>query len=783
MHRNRLFPWIHCLSLVVLVAICLTALTACCSSDAGPVIPSSNPVPPVASILAQPSTEPDSLLVAFDATESYDLDGTIVRYDWDFTSNGSYDELDGGDNIEFTYPAAGTYRCTVRVTDDDGLTGTASILVTVPLQTNPPTAAGIASIDAVNPLYVHFDASTSFDTDGTVVRYDWDFNHDGTFDIIDGGPTPDFTFPGNGSYTVVVRVFDNDGLTDTAEIEVVLTGGQNTNLEPPEAMLVPTPGNGVAPLGVEWDASGSTDSDGVIVRYDWDMDANGVFEIIDGNATRSVSYLTGGDYTVIVRVFDDDGGMDVATDTVHVNEAPVALAGSDPPAGDLAEIQAEMRMTGQGTLVVTYDGSASYDDDGEIVQFDWDLDNDGEFEIIDGSVSQQVTYDASGVWAVALRVTDNEGGTDTASADTDINEPPTARLQPDPPAGNLELSQTEAWELAVVWHAETSFDPDGQVVQWDWDMDNDGVFELIDGASTQNAMYTASGAYTVNVRVTDNDGATEIATNTVDVNEPPLAMVTADPPSGNLTTQEGQETPTLEVLFDASGSTDTDGSIVRYDWDMDNDSVFEIEDGGVTQTEVFTVAGFHIVAVKVYDDDGATDIGAASVTINAPPTPVLTADYMSLPQAKGTSAQAQMYWVQWDASQSFDTDGTVVQYDWDTDNDGVFDVIDGEPTQSEVFMALGTCTMGVRITDDDGATAEAYTPFEILGMPPVAALGGNQDTELMDTVHWNASASYDPDGAVTHYEWDYDNDGTYDETTIVPFASYSYSEHRARDRR
>jgi len=84
-----------------------------------------------------------------------------------------------------------------------------------------------------------------------------------------------------------VRVTDNDGLTDTADISVTLTEPANV---PPVADVVPTPAAGNAALDVVWDASGSTDSDGTIVQYDWDMDNDGTFEITNGGLTQNANY-------------------------------------------------------------------------------------------------------------------------------------------------------------------------------------------------------------------------------------------------------------------------------------------------------------------------------------------------------------------------------------------------------------------------------------------------------------------------------------------------------------
>jgi PKD domain len=54
-----------------------------------------------------------------------------------------------------------------------------------------------------------FDASASSDPDGTVARYDWTFG-DGTA-TADGGPTPTHVYAVPGSYTVILRVTDDEG--------------------------------------------------------------------------------------------------------------------------------------------------------------------------------------------------------------------------------------------------------------------------------------------------------------------------------------------------------------------------------------------------------------------------------------------------------------------------------------------------------------------------------------------------------------------------------------------
>jgi len=88
---------------------------------------------------------------------------------------------------------------------------------------------------------------------------------------------------------------------------------------------VPSPLAGVEPLDVTWDASGSTDSDGTIVQYDWDMDNDSVYEILNGGPTQPANYATFGTYTVGVRVTDDDGATDETTASVDVQSPPTAI--------------------------------------------------------------------------------------------------------------------------------------------------------------------------------------------------------------------------------------------------------------------------------------------------------------------------------------------------------------------------------------------------------------------------------------------------------------------------
>ncbi|SEH53147.1 pre-peptidase C-terminal domain-containing protein [Halopenitus malekzadehii] len=65
----------------------------------------------------------------FDASESYDVDGTIVSYEWDFNGDGTIDTT--GSTVSHTFAEPGEYLITMIATDDDGATSSATAFVTV----------------------------------------------------------------------------------------------------------------------------------------------------------------------------------------------------------------------------------------------------------------------------------------------------------------------------------------------------------------------------------------------------------------------------------------------------------------------------------------------------------------------------------------------------------------------------------------------------------------------------------------------------------------------------
>lgn len=155
-----------------------------------------------------------NLQVNVNAGCSIDPDGSIVSYQWDWTSDGVYD--DTGVTKSHTYPSSNTYTMTLRVVDNDGASDTTSESVTVSSSgggNQPPAASFI--VTSTSGLTVNVNAIGSSDPDGSITLYSWDWTNDGSYDDGSASVTASHTYTSADTYTINLRVTDNDSATDT----------------------------------------------------------------------------------------------------------------------------------------------------------------------------------------------------------------------------------------------------------------------------------------------------------------------------------------------------------------------------------------------------------------------------------------------------------------------------------------------------------------------------------------------------------------------------------------
>ncbi|MFO0947276.1 MAG: choice-of-anchor D domain-containing protein [Planctomycetota bacterium] len=152
----------------------------------------------------------------------------------------------------------------------------------------------------------------------------------------------------------------------------------------------------------------------------------------------------------------------------------------------------------------------------------------------------------------------------------------------------------------------------GMISSYDWDLDNDGIFET----PGQNVYFTASdnGVYVVKFRTTGLGGST-IASTTVDVhNVAPLASVTTSGP-----TIRGLEAVFNLFANDVSSVDQSASFDFAIDWDGDGIVDQNVSGGsGMQVTHAYAVKGTYTIKLTATDKDGETS-SLSSLVVNVTP--------------------------------------------------------------------------------------------------------------------------------------------------------------------
>jgi hypothetical protein len=121
---------------------------------------------PVALFSKSGDPVPVGVPIEFDPSESYDPDGMIVLYEWDWESDGTYDESTTSPQVvPYVYSSTGTWNVTLRVTDDDGMTDVETDTVSIiSLKVIPEVPIG--TLAALIAMIVAFAAFASKSTLG-----------------------------------------------------------------------------------------------------------------------------------------------------------------------------------------------------------------------------------------------------------------------------------------------------------------------------------------------------------------------------------------------------------------------------------------------------------------------------------------------------------------------------------------------------------------------------------------------------------------------------------------
>jgi len=178
-----------------------------------------------------------------------------------------------------------------------------------------------------------------------------------------------------------------------------ISGGANYGVV--QASFTAEPSQGAAPLTVQFDAAASTTERGAISKYEWDFDNDGLIDdFYAALTTASYTYEQVGTYVAVLHVTTDEGLTGIAGVVISVGK---------PPTAELTTPSSEIEIP----ATVRFNGGASSDPDGDIKNYQWDLDNNGTFEVDTGPVPYfDVEAGETGELTVGLQVVDDLGAAD-----------------------------------------------------------------------------------------------------------------------------------------------------------------------------------------------------------------------------------------------------------------------------------------------------------------------------------------------------------------------------------
>lgn len=641
--------------------------------------------------------------LAFDGSGSSDPDGRLLAWDWDFGDG----RVGTGEQTTYAFSQPGLYQVKLTVRDDSG-TGSATGESTLSVRVNDPPVALAGPDQLVTASAVAFDGTGSFDRDDAIAEYAWDFGDGST----GSGPKPTHVYEAPGRYQVRLTVTDRSGT------KLNSAAGSMTVVVNARPVADPGPDRIVAPgEKVVFDGSRSLDQDGDITDYRWDFRDGGEGK---GRVT-SHSFARPGIYDVRLAVADDSGdadAVDYKEARITVNAAPVA-----DPGGDL--------ITAPGDPV-RLSAASSYDPDGRIVSYRWDF-SDESAAVSTAQVERK--FDAPGLYTARLTVTDDSGasnGFDSREVKIAVNHAPVAD------AGRDSLTES----LIVSFDGTASIDPDGDPLTYRWDF-GDGASAT--GARVQHT-YAAAGTYPIILVVDDGKGlrnSVDQTARSLVIHQPPVADA-----GGN------REVCTGDVItFDGSKSLDPQGGALRYAWDFGDGTASDI----VNPTKTYRSGGVYPVTLSVRDSAGLANSADA--------------DRVSVKVDQGPSADAgpdieacAMSPIDFDASRSFDPNGTIKRFDWDF-GDGEFAIgekpnhVYERPGDYRVFLKIE----GQRVGQCDPHSTDEKSVRILQG--PVVRIDARAAAPLGE-VAFDGSGSHMPGGRITGWHWDFGDGGTAEGATV-----------------
>jgi hypothetical protein len=676
--------------------------------------------------------------VLFDASNSTD-DTTIIQYYFDF-GDGQTSGWISQSTISHIYTTGGDYNATLKVKDDDNGISVNSAQEEIEVKAKPYANIVANPTEIFKGDSVYFSGDASFDEGGTVEEYFFDFG-DGEDSGWISSSKINHTYPLYGDYNATLLVKDDDGQISENPSKTFIKVQTK-----PIALLSAIPQLIYKDEIVNFDATGSSDEDGIIEEYYFDFgDGQNSNWITDPQITHV--YSNTGHYMANLIVRDNDliESENSQEIEIEVRAYPVSF------------LQANITIVHKMDTVL-FDGSWSSDEGGFITQYNFDF---GDGETTGWIAQSQIThvYTSSGTYNASLIVRDDDTDVSLNIAQVSIE----VRARPN---AVLALSDTSIFKgEEITFNASNSNDEGGYIEAYFFDFGN-GEFSGWIFSSQITHLYNQVGEFTVSLKVRDND--LEESLNIED-----YTILISAKPHANLFIDSTIIHEDESVILNGSQSSDEDGDVKEYYFDY-GDGQFSGWTNEPEITHLYSSFGTYNITLIVRDNDDFISDNAALkvIEVRSIPKAILQVNVSTVDEGES---------VTFSGTKSKDKDGTVDRYFFDFGNGETSGWISQDET-SHVYLEAGTYLAILSVMDnhDDLSTnfAQAKVEVEVPNKKPTSYIDevSHSIVTLGKEVLFRGHGE-DEDGQIFSYLWSSSKDGELSNADMVLINSLSVGKH------
>jgi PKD repeat protein len=311
------------------------------------------------------------------------------------------------------------------------------------------------------------------------------------------------------------------------------------------------------------------------------------------------------------------------------------------------------------------------------------------------------------------------------------------------------------------------------IAQYEWDFDNDYIYEDITHKPVNTHEFKKIGTYTINLRILDQNRTLQTYSRTITTTKKREGaikpIIKTLPEMTDISRKRIDIFQKTKVTFNASDTRSSDGKITSYEWIFSDTSITKI---GPVASRTFTNNGEIEVILRLRDEIGNTAEETVYITVSPKPNaPEISVD--TVPKSvDGTIAGTVPLTVTFDTSKTFDKDNDIISYEWDFDNDGNIDAT-GQNAK-HTYKIVGDYNATLAVKDRTGQQETKDFPIVVKNHELRAVIQAEPEHAFVPCViELDGSLSSCGNCNILAYEWDFGDGNTSGVTSAVQTHPYN----------